>query len=92
MILSEILKAVVIQVAAEANSNEYEDLPVLQAFATMIGARVGVHVPRDEFQCFLAKSRLGIDVFQGQENGYNFVTAFEVQLNLGDGVAVEPSL
>ncbi len=92
MLFGQILELVVIEVAAEADGGQHEDLPVVHSLAAPLAAGVAVDIPGDHPENTIAQLGLAVDVLQGLKNGDDFVAAVEVQLHVEDRSAIEPRL
>src|SRR5664280_2219533 len=92
VLLSEVLKSVVVEVAAQAHGCQHEDRPVVHPSPPAFAIGVAIDVPSHRPENLLSQLGLSIDVLEGRENRNDLVTAAEVQRQIGDRVAVQPLL
>jgi hypothetical protein len=92
VLLGEVLKPIVVEVAAQAYRGEDEDGPVVHAGPAAIGAGGGVDIVGDGVEELVAEVGLGVDVLQGAEDGDDLVATVVVESDVGDGRGVEAKL
>jgi len=86
------LQLVVIQIATETDRREHQHLPVVEAFATAIGAGILVDVLGDQLQDAVPYFGARINVLQRLENGNQFVTTLQIEFHLTDAWTIQPLL
>jgi len=92
MLFGQILEFVVVEVAAEADGGQHEDLPVVHSLAASFGIGGPVDIPGDRLENPISQFGQAVDVLQGFENGNEFVAAVEIQSHVEDRSAVESRL
>jgi hypothetical protein len=92
MLLGHILELVVVEIASQPDSCQYEYLPIVEPFASAIVSRVVIDIERDQVQDLLSECGRAVDVLQASQDGNDFVSAVEIELNLIDRVAIESLL
>ena len=92
MLLGKVLKFVIVQMASQANRGQHQDLPVVQTLASTIVARGIIDILGDQIENLIMQLRLAIDVLQGPQDGNDLVATMEIELDLQNGLAVQPLL
>jgi hypothetical protein len=90
--LSEVLKSIVVEIAAQAYGSEDEEGPVVDAGPAVVGAGSGVDIVGDGIEELVAELRLGVDVLQGAEDGDDLIATVDVESDVGDRCRVEAKL
>src|SRR3954471_8939925 len=92
MFLGEVLKPVVVEVAAQPYGAEDQDRPVVHARAALVGTGDRIDVAGDGIEQFVAEFGPAVDVLEGTEDGDDLIAAVGVETDLGDDRAIQPEL
>src|SRR5512135_442719 len=92
MLLGEVLKPGVVEVAAEPDGAQDEDRPVIHPRSSLVGTSGPIDILGDGVEQLVAEFGPGVDVLQGSEDGDDLVTAFPIEPDVGDGRTIEPEL
>jgi hypothetical protein len=89
MVLTQIRKLVVIQIAAEPHNCQHKHLPVSRSLAASIIVCGFIDIIGNELAQPISEIVLNDVMFQCFENRYNFVSAIQIQTELLDGLAIQ---
>ena len=92
VLLGEVVKPVIVEVAAQPHGGQHQDGPVVHSFPSALGVGVPIDIARHRPKNVIAHLGLHVDVLQCRENGDDFIAAVEVQPQVGDGLAIQPLL
>src|SRR5665213_480290 len=92
MLLGEILKLVVREIAAEPHGREHEHLPIIETLASAIRPRIAVDVQGNPIQQASPQFAARIDVLKGLENWNDLAPTFEIQRHVADRRTIQPPL
>jgi hypothetical protein len=82
VVFTQIVPLIVRQVAPQSNAREYQQVPVIHAFASTVCAGIAVHILTDQIKHFLCQCPVGIHVLQRSQDRNDAVTTVEIQLHL----------
>ena len=92
VVLGEILELIVVVTASQPRRREDQDLPVAQTRPAACGARLAVDIAGDGPENSITHLGSAIDVLQAAEDGDGFVSAVEIQGDLGDRRTIQTPL
>ena len=92
VIFGQILNLIVRVVAPETNTGEYQNVPIVHAFAAQLRRRITIDVSANERHDCFSDVGLRIHMLQGSQYRYDGVAASEIQFDLIDRWTVQAKL
>jgi len=78
MILDLVLQLVIIEIAAEANCRQDDNMPVIHAMSSDISARSFIDVSSDQLHSFSSQCGIAIKTLKAEQDWHDFIATIKV--------------
>ena len=92
MLLGEVLKFVVVQIATQADGGQHRNVPVIKALSSTVAALVLIDILRNKTENLIAHMRLAINVLQAVQDWNDFVATLQIEFDFRNRLTIQPPL